>query len=243
MSTNETTIKPGIIFQQICLIKDEIDVVGKSKQNTQQNYSYRGIEDMVNMISPLLAKHKVFIIPTVLETVRDQIASAKGNALNFTMLKVAYRLYAADSSFIESIVVGEGMDSGDKSSSKAMTAAYKKALEQIFCIPTAEIKDSDSDAQLQTGLQRTIPTQQPQSSYTKSQQPAQSNGNGANFIAHNLADMATPKQLGAIRSAARIAGVDPEEECEERLKCKLSELSKRGASWMIDHLQPSKTIN
>ena len=38
------------------------------------------------------------------------------------------------------------MDSGDKSTNKAMAVAHKYALLQTFCIPTEEIKDPDHEA-------------------------------------------------------------------------------------------------
>ena len=43
------------------------------------------------------------------------------------------------------VVQGEGMDSGDKSSNKAMSVAFKYACFQVFCIPTEEMKDPDAD--------------------------------------------------------------------------------------------------
>jgi hypothetical protein len=56
-------------------------------------------------------------------------------------------------------------------------------------------------------------------------------------LAKSMADLVTPKQLGMIRALAREAGVDPEEECQNVLRCKTDELSKRAASSFIDHLK------
>ena len=42
--------------------------------------------------------------------------------------------------------MGEGMDSGDKATNKAMSAAQKYAFFQVFCIPTEEPKDSELDS-------------------------------------------------------------------------------------------------
>jgi len=50
-------------------------------------------------------------------------------------------------------------------------------------------------------------------------------------------DLVTPKQLGMIRALAREAGVDVEEECQEVLRCKSQDLSKKAASSFIDHLK------
>ncbi len=58
-------------------------------------------------------------------------------------------------------------------------------------------------------------------------------------LAKSMADLVTPKQLGMIRALAREAGVDVEEECQNVLRCKTEELSKRAASSFIDHLKGS----
>ncbi|MBV9210121.1 MAG: hypothetical protein JOZ52_05805 [Acidobacteria bacterium] len=56
-------------------------------------------------------------------------------------------------------------------------------------------------------------------------------------LAKSMADLVTPKQLGMIRALAREAGVEVEEECQNVLRCKTEELSKRAASSFIDHLK------
>lgn len=70
---------------------------------------------------------------------------------------------------------------------------------------------------------------------------AQTNGGGAKFpanpVAQTLADMITTKQLGMIRAVAREAGVDADEECSAVMNCQVTELSRRAASALIDHLR------
>ncbi|HEV2706575.1 MAG TPA: Rad52/Rad22 family DNA repair protein [Pyrinomonadaceae bacterium] len=56
-------------------------------------------------------------------------------------------------------------------------------------------------------------------------------------LAKSMSDLVTPKQLGMIRALAREAGVDVEEECQQALRCRTEELSKRAASSFIDHLK------
>lgn len=220
----EINIKPGLIFERICAIKGTVDAVGKSRKasNGSFSYKYRGLEDLINALSPLFATHQVFPIPTVLDTVRNHVETEKGKDKFITLLKVAYRFYAVDSSYVECIVLGEGIDNGDKSSSKAMSEAFKKALEQIFCIPTGEAGEGD-----------VLPQQQPQNqSYG---QPRKSLPPNFNPVAVNVEDQATPRQLGAIQNSAKRAGRNAEKVCQENFECSLSELSRKGASWMIDH--------
>ena len=56
-------------------------------------------------------------------------------------------------------------------------------------------------------------------------------------LAKSMSDLVTPKQLGMIRAIGREIGVDVEEECQQVLRCKTDELSKRAASSFIDHLK------
>jgi len=62
----------------------------------------------------------------------------------------------------------------------------------------------------------------------------------ADPIAKTLADMVTTKQLGMIRAVAREAAVDADKECLDILNCRVSELSRKAASALIDHLRELK---
>ena len=62
----------------------------------------------------------------------------------------------------------------------------------------------------------------------------------ADHVAKNLGDLVTGKQLGMIRSLGREIGLDLQKECDTVMKCQFDELSKRGASQFITHLQELK---
>ncbi len=136
----------GKIFQLIPAIMGEIDAVGKNKKNQVQGFMYRGIDDVMNAINPALVKYKVFIVPEVLEQSREERQTNKGGNLIYSICKMKFKFCAEDGSCVEAITIGEGMDSGDKATNKAMAIAFKYACFQIFCIPTEEMKDPDSDS-------------------------------------------------------------------------------------------------
>ena len=133
------------IYQSITKILEEVPAIGKNKKNTTQGFMFRGIDDVMNTFQPLLAKHKVFMVPQILEQTREERQTSKGGTLIYSICKIKYIFYAEDGSSIEAIVVGEGMDSGDKATNKAMAIAMKYAMFQVFCIPTEEMKDSDGE--------------------------------------------------------------------------------------------------
>ena len=62
----------------------------------------------------------------------------------YSILKIKFTFYAEDGTFVEAITVGEGMDSGDKASNKAMAIAMKYAMFQVFCIPTGDDPDAET---------------------------------------------------------------------------------------------------
>ncbi len=133
------------IYESITKIMEEVPAIGKEKVNKQQGFKFRGIDDVMNALQPLLAKNKVFIVPEILEQTREERTTSKGGNLIYSICKIKYKFYAEDGTFIEAITIGEGMDSGDKATNKAMAIAMKYALFQVFCIPTEEMKDPDGD--------------------------------------------------------------------------------------------------
>ena len=133
------------IFEAINSIMQDVDGIGKNKKNQQQGYSFRGIDDMYNVLQPLFKKHHVFIATNILESKREERQTAKGGVLIYTIAKCQFKFYTTDGSFIESVLEGEAMDSGDKSTNKAMSTALKYALMQMFLIPTEEKLDTEYD--------------------------------------------------------------------------------------------------
>ncbi len=133
------------IYESITKIMEEVPAIGKTKTNKIQGFKFRGIDDVMNALQPLLSKNKVFIVPEILEQTREERTTSKGGNLIYSICKIKYKFYAEDGSSIEAITIGEGMDSGDKATNKAMAIAMKYALFQVFCIPTEEMKDPDSD--------------------------------------------------------------------------------------------------
>lgn len=129
------------IFSAICGVMEDIGAVGKNDINKTQGFKYRGIDAVMNALSPAMVKHKVFCVPELLDQTREERRTAKGNSLIYSICRMRYRFYTTDGSHIEAVTVGEGMDSGDKATNKAMAIAFKYACFQTFCIPTEELMD------------------------------------------------------------------------------------------------------
>lgn len=135
------------VYQCINSVQKELSHqgIGKNQKNTMQNYKFRGIDDVFNTLAPLIAKHGLCILPDVLEREVAERKNAKGTTIFYVTVKVKYTFIAAeDSSTHEVIVYGEAMDSSDKATNKAMSAAYKYAAIQAFCIPTEGDNDTEN---------------------------------------------------------------------------------------------------
>ena len=133
------------IYESITAIMGEGYAITKDKKNQQQGFKYRGIDDVMNTFFPLLSKHKVFCVPEVLECTREERQTNKGGNLIYSILKTKYTFFAEDGSYVSAVVIGEGMDSGDKASNKALAIGMKYAMFQVFCIPTEEMIDPDAN--------------------------------------------------------------------------------------------------
>ena len=136
----------GRIYQAIQKVMAKVGAVGKDSLNPQQRYKYRSIDAVMNALHPALVDAGVFVAPEVLETSREERTTKNGAVMIYSVAKIRYTFYCDDGSSVQAVVIGEGMDSGDKSMNKAMSAAFKYALFQTFCIPTEEMHDSEEDS-------------------------------------------------------------------------------------------------
>lgn len=133
------------ICESINAVMTDIGAVGKNSKNQQQGFMFRGIDAVMNALAPALIKNKVFVVPEILEQSREERTNAKGTTLIYSICKIKYTFYAEDGSNVSAIVIGEGMDTGDKATNKAMSIAFKYACFQVFCIPTEEMVDPDAE--------------------------------------------------------------------------------------------------
>jgi hypothetical protein len=134
------------IYETISAVMGEVGAIGKTSKNTTQGFMFRGIDAVMNAINPALIKYKLFIVPEILEQTREERQTTKGGTLIYSICRVKYTFYAEDGSSISATVIGEGMDSGDKATNKAMSIAFKYACFQVFCIPTEEMVDPDTES-------------------------------------------------------------------------------------------------
>lgn len=120
--------------------------ISKSRKNKEQGYSFRGVDDVMNALAPALASARLCIFPRVLTREKTERPSKSGGVLFCTVVEMEFDFVAVEDGSTHTVrVIGEAMDSADKSSNKAMSAGYKYACLQTFCIPTEAVGE-DADA-------------------------------------------------------------------------------------------------
>lgn len=135
------------VYQAINAVQRALAAEGisKDRRNTQQGYNFRGIDDVYNVVSPLLGRNGLCVLPRALSRECVERQSAKGGALFYVTVEVEFDFVASEDGSKHTVkTYGEAMDSADKATNKAMSAAYKYAVMQAFAIPTEGDNDADS---------------------------------------------------------------------------------------------------
>lgn len=136
------------VYQAINKVQSELAKVGITKSRTNQqgaSYKFRGIDDIFNTISPMLAEHGLCILPRVMTRECVERQTKAGGAIFYVTVEVEFDFVCAEDGSKHTVkTFGEAMDTSDKATNKAMSAAYKYAALQAFAIPTEG--DNDADA-------------------------------------------------------------------------------------------------
>jgi len=122
--------------------------ISKDRENRQQGFSFRGIDQVYNALAPMLAKHGLVILPRITERTVTERTTKSGGVLFYVVVKAESDFVATEDGSKHTVTTyGEAMDSGDKATNKAMSIAYKYAAFQAFCIPTEQTA-IDADAEV-----------------------------------------------------------------------------------------------
>lgn len=122
--------------------------IAKARKNAGQGFNFRGIDDALQALSPVLTSCGLYISPSVRNRTVAERKTQKGGELYFVTVDVEFTVTAADGTSIKAQTIGEAMDSADKATNKAMSAAYKYMAFMLFCIPIEGIPDADSSEDL-----------------------------------------------------------------------------------------------
>jgi hypothetical protein len=141
------------------------DGVARTRLNSRDNYLYRSIDDILERLAPLLAAHRLCVLPRVLGREAADRRGEDDRLLIAVTLRVAFDLVSAEDGSTHTIeAYGEALDAGDKATAKAMQSAYKYATLQAFCVPAAQGQDADPGSYRLKAIQ---PTAEPAEGWAK----------------------------------------------------------------------------
>ena len=140
----DSTVLHPTVMEALARVMGDVREVKKDKVNTQQHFSFRGIDSVVNAVGPALRKHGVIVLPRLESKEYLAFTSSKGTAMMCCRVTVTYVFVGPGGDKLESTVAGEAMDAGDKATAKAMSVAFRIALLQALALPTDDV---DPDAQ------------------------------------------------------------------------------------------------
>jgi ERF superfamily len=134
------------VYTAINAITAELAKIGiaKSRINEIDDYKYRSIDDVFERLAPLLAKHRLCVLPRALERTVLERSDEQDRLLIHVALRVSFSLTSAEDGSCHAVeAYGEALDAGDKATAKAMSGAYKSAMVQTFCIPVGGAEEPD----------------------------------------------------------------------------------------------------
>lgn len=131
------------IYEKIHAIMQSVQYLSKDDRVKFNSTDYKALseEKVTTIMREQMIKHKLVVFP---------IAQTSNRSGQITHVDVVYRMVNAENpeEFIEIASCGDGADSQDKGSGKAMTYAFKYMWLRTFALPTGEDPDKISSAEL-----------------------------------------------------------------------------------------------
>jgi hypothetical protein len=135
------------IHGAMCRIMEACDGITKD-QTSDQGYKFRSVDGAYNALHDILVKERVFTVPRLIKMTREERLSSRGKTMLYTIVEMNYDFVCEDGSLITvGPVLGEALDIGDKSATKAQSIAHKICLLQTFMVPTLLSADTGEGEQ------------------------------------------------------------------------------------------------
>ena len=136
------------LYSKMLAIMEDSEALSKDMQVGGGSFGYKAVSEatVLNLIKPLLKKHKVVIFPTSVQSEErhDTHMTKKGETTRLmTCINVQWKIVDTESGESDTLAsIGNGADTQDKGSGKAFTYAYKAMLQKTFCLFSGEDTDN-----------------------------------------------------------------------------------------------------
>ena len=131
------------IYRRMSGVMAEVGAISKTQKNDFHGYQFRGIDDVMNALHGPMVRHGVFVLPEVLDSTTEWTQDRSGKPQRVVSLRVAFHFHGAGGDSVTAVAQGEAFTNDDKAANQAMSAAFKYAMLQSFCIPTEDMGDAD----------------------------------------------------------------------------------------------------
>ena len=159
-------IKEMNIFQKMSAITDEIITVAKNLTIGTGKNQYKAVSevDVLNAVKPIEIKFGIYSYPVSRKIIDSKVLTSKSeyngevsekNQL-FVRIETNYRFVNIDKpeEYIEITSYGDGVDSQDKATGKAMTYSDKYALLKAYKIETGDDPDQNESESIKKTTQK-----------------------------------------------------------------------------------------
>lgn len=143
------------IYQKLLAITTELEPVAKALNVSIGKGSYKAVSEysVLEAVKPLENKYGIYSYPFHREIVNQAILEGyDGKKSVFVRIETTYRFINVDnpSEYIDVISYGDGVDTQDKATGKAMTYADKYALMKAYKVQTGDDPDAKGSEEIKT---------------------------------------------------------------------------------------------
>lgn len=152
----EDEVKKMNIYERMMMVEKELGVVAKNLEiKATKTSSYRAVSerDVIDAVKPLEAKYRIYSYPYSRVIIKDERLENKRDyggtevvvTSTFMRTETVYRFVNVDvpTEYVDITTYGDGIDTGDKATGKAMTYADKYALMKAYKISTGDDPDQE----------------------------------------------------------------------------------------------------
>ena len=184
------------VYEAITEVSKTIGSLAKEGFNEHQRYSFRGIDQLVTAVQPVLNEVGVNIIPQVLSHHSEDRITDK-NIQRWCTVEVKYTIVGPAGDSVNAIMVGEATDTSDKAMNKAMSNAAKYFYFQTFWFGIGGMDDGDLD-HIEGGAPQSAPRSAPQAAPQATPRPQPQSRPAGNATAGGGATEPQQKKIWAM---------------------------------------------
>lgn len=117
--------------------------VAKDSRNKDQGYNFRGIDQVLNTVGPIMARHGLGMSAVFSDRTAEALTTKNGGSQTSVVVTGTFT-YRWRNETRQTVTIGEARDTADKATNKAMAMATKYAHVLTFNIPVIGTDDADA---------------------------------------------------------------------------------------------------